>query len=808
MAVDVQESSQKGAEGAHGAGQSGSASTKGHGVGARVRRKEDARLLAGRGRFVGDMRFPGQLEAAFLRSSLAHARIKAIHIPAHLKGRAFTHADMVGVKDILAKTGLPGFRVSAQPSLASDKVRFVGEPVVMVLAETRAEAEDLCEEIHVDYEELPANPDMLRAVKPEAARVHDDWPDNVFLISQTAKNFDEAALASAPIKVTREVQTSRQCMSPLEGKGCIAVYERYVEQLTLWTATQMPHIVRSGLAECLGMDTRQIRVVAPDVGGGFGWKGLLQPEEVCCAWAALKLDRPIKWLEDRREHLIAAANCREHHYVMTAYADTDGTLLGFEAVAHVDAGAYSVYPFSACLEGAQVVSNLPGPYNLPAYRCLTYSVCSNKPPIVPYRGVARTGVCTAMELMIDAVAREAGLEPYDVRMRNLVRPDQMPFTSITGKDFDLGDYPESLRRAREMIDQAAVRARQARGEPDGRFIGLGYATYCEQGAHGTSVYHGWGIPMVPGIESCGARLTPDGTLEVRIGSQSHGQSMETTMAQIACEVLGIEPELVNVVHGDTAMTPYSTGTWGSRSAVMAGGAVASACERLAERVKKIGAHLLQAPEDAVTIRDAEVVGPGGSVTFKEVAKTWYLAPQNLPADIHPDGLDLVAGYKPNVDTGTFSYATHAAVIAVQPDTGEVEILDYVIVEDGGVLLNPMVVDGQIYGGTAQGIGTALYEEMVYDEHGQPLASTLADYLLPGANEMAMVRIAHMETPSPNTRFGQKGIGEGGAIAPPAAIGNAINDALQHMGVELTFSPMTPRRVRAAVAAARAKEQAQ
>ncbi|RTL94796.1 xanthine dehydrogenase family protein molybdopterin-binding subunit [Ancylobacter aquaticus] len=777
------------------------------GVGASVRRKEDARLLAGRGRFIGDMRFPGQLEAAFLRSSLAHARIKAVHIPAHLEGRAFVHADMAGVKDILAKTGLPGFRVSAQPSLASGKVRFVGEPVVMVLAETRALAEDLCEEIEVEYEELPANVDMLRAAKQGSALIHEDWPENVFLVSSTEKNFDET-LQDAPIKVTREVRTSRQCMAPLEGKGCIALFDRTVEQLTLWTSTQMPHIVRSGLAECLGLDTRKIRVVAPDVGGGFGWKGLLQPEEVCCAWASLRLDRPVKWLEDRREHLIAAANCREHHYVMTAYADTEGRLLGLEAVAHVDAGAYSVYPFSACLEGAQVVSNLPGPYNLPAYRCRTYSVCSNKPPIVPYRGVARTGVCTAMELMIDAVARAAGLEPYEVRQRNLVRPDQMPFTSITGKDFDMGDYPESLRRAFAMIDHEGVRARQQAAEADGRRIGLGYAVYCEQGAHGTSVYHGWGIPMVPGIESCGARLTPDGTLEVRIGSQSHGQSMETTLAQVACEVLGIDPELVNVVHGDTAMTPYSTGTWGSRSAVMAGGAVASACERLAGRIARIGAHLLQAPLEAVTVRDAQVIGPQGSVSFREVAATWYLAPQNLPADIDPDGLDLVAGYRPTVDTGTFSYAAHACVVAVAAETGEVEILDYVIVEDGGVLLNPMVVDGQIYGGTAQGIGTALYEEMVYDGHGQPLASTLADYLLPGAGEMPDVRIAHMETPSPNTRFGQKGIGEGGAIAPPAAIGNAINDALAGLGAEMTVSPMTPRRVRDAVEAARQKASAE
>jgi carbon-monoxide dehydrogenase large subunit len=308
--------------------------------------------------------------------------------------------------------------------------------------------------------------------------------------------------------------------------------------------------------------------------------------------------------------------------------------------------------------------------------------------------------------------------------------------------------------------------------------------------------------MVPGFEQCGARLTPDGTLEVRVGNQSHGQSMETTLAQVASEVLGIDPALVNVIHGDTALTPYSTGTWGSRSAVVAGGAVATACERLGERIARIGAHLLQAGIDDVRIEGAEVVAGGRSVTFREIAATWYLRPQNLPADVDPDGLEVVTGYKTLRDTGTFSYATHAALVAVTPATGAVEILDYVIVEDGGVLINPAVVDGQIYGGTAQGIGTALYEEMPFSPQGQPLASTFADYLLPGANEVPTMRVAHMETPSPISKFGQKGIGEGGAIAPPAAIGNAVNDALSGLGVEINVSPMSPKRVREAVMAAR------
>ncbi|MCZ6604279.1 MAG: molybdopterin-dependent oxidoreductase, partial [Alphaproteobacteria bacterium] len=459
-----------------------------------------------------------------------------------------------------------------------------------------------------------------------------------------------------------------------------------------------------------------------------------------------------------------------------------------------------------CLEAAQVGSILPGPYDLEAFRCRTFSVCTNKPPIVPYRGVARTAVCFAIELIIDAIAREAGLDPVDVRLCSLVKPEQMPFKNITGKDFDMGDYPESLRRAAAAIDLKGVRARQAAGDrANGRRIGIGFATYTEQGAHGTSVYHGWGIPMVPGFEQAGVRLTPDGTLEVRVGNQSHGQGMETTLAQVANEMLGIDPDLVNVIHGDTALTPYSTGTWGSRGAVMVGGAVANACSKLAERICQIGAHLLQVDAAQIELRDAAVFSGESFATFADIAHTFYRAPQDLPPDVNPDGLEVVSGYRPKVDTGTFSYASHAALIAVDEEIGHIELLDYVIVEDGGTLINPMVVDGQIYGGAAQGIGTALYEEMWFDKSGQPRATTLADYLLPAAPDIPNIRIEHMETPSPNTFFGQKGIGEGGAIAPPAAITNAINDALADLDVELTVSPVTPRRVVEAIAHARGTE---
>ena len=343
-----------------------------------------------------------------------------------------------------------------------------------------------------------------------------------------------------------------------------------------------------------------------------------------------------------------------------------------------------------------------------------------------------------------------------------------------------------------------VRARQKRGEKDGRRIGAGLAIFCEQAAHGTSVYHGWGIPMVPGHEQCTARLTPDGVLELRIGAHSHGQGLETTLAQVANQILGVDPADVRLVHGDTALTPYSTGTWGSRCMVMSGGAVATACEEIARRAARIGAKLLQTDPDKVRVAGGKVIGPGGSVTLNEIAHVWHLKPQHLPTDVDPGGLEATAGYKPLKDTGTFSYAAHAAVVAVDTDTGRVEILKYAVVEDGGVLVNPMIVDGQVLGGAAQGIGTALYEEMPFDANGQPLASTLADYILPGATEVPDIGIDHMESPSPWTRFGQKGIGEGGAIGPPAAIANAVNDALRDLGVEVTELPMTPRRLRALI----------
>jgi carbon-monoxide dehydrogenase large subunit len=764
------------------------------GIGAPLARKEDDRFLQGRGQYIADLGFARLREVAFVRSPVAHARLLGVRIPDRLRSSVFTAADLAGVRPIRAVSPLPGFQVSEQPPLAIDKLRHVGELVAMCVADTRAQAEDIAAQVSVDYEELPAVVDMLAAQTPGSVLVHDNVKRNVFL----EVGFDgpvEQAARAAPVKVTREVRTARQVMSPIECRGFVAQWDTRLSQLILYGATQFPHVVRTGLAQSLGLPEIQIRVVSPDVGGGFGYKAILAAEEICLSWLAMRCGHPVRWLEDRREQLIANANCREHHYVMSAYTDDAGKILAFEAKAAVDSGAYSAYPFTAAIEPSQVSAILPGPYDIPVYRCKTAAVVTNKCPQLPYRGVARPNVCYAMELMIDAIARKIGKEPYEVRLANLVRPEQMPYDNVTDKHFDSGNYPQLLRMALEAIDLPAVRARQQRGEPDGRLIGLGLAAFSEQTAHGTTA-DGKRRAL---YEQTFARLTPDGRLEVRAGIQSIGQGLETTLAQIASEYLGVDPREVQVKLGDTELTPYSSGAWGSRGIVWAGGATARACKELAERVAKIGAAMLQTDVTSVKVRDGGVFGPGGSVSLSDIARAFYLMPADLPGDTDPHGLEVTQGYAPKRLTGIHTGSVHATVVAVDPETGGVEILDYVVTEDAGTLVNPMIVDGQIVGGTAQGIGSALFEEMPFDKQGQPLAATLADYLLPSSPEVPNVRILHMDTPSPYTEFGQKGVGEGGAIGPAAAIANAVNDALRPLGVELTEIPITPPRIVAALA---------
>ncbi len=771
------------------------------GVGASVLRKEDERHLQGKGNFIGNLQMHDLNEVAFLRSPVAHARITDIRIPKELDGCAFVRESMADAQDMVAEATIPSYQVAPMPPLAYRKVRHTGEAVAMTIARTRAEAEDLAEMIEVDYKELPVYVNNESALAATSDLIHEHWKDNTIITLKADINFAELA-NEADVVVHKTVDLSRQCILPMEGMAVLAYWDFQADQLVVYAGTQVPHLVQVGLALYLGMDQAQVRVISPDVGGGFGYKCVMQREELCVAWLAKTYKRPFRYMEDRREHLVVGANAREHHYEMTAYANRRGKVLALDAKIVINGGAYSNWPFApAVVEAGQAIGNLPGPYSFRGYRCETVCVATNKPGLMAYRGVARTGVCFAIEQLMDAVAAEVSREPWEVRLENLVQPEQMPYTNVTNKHFDGGDYPRSLRRALEMIDVDAVRARQKRGEPDGRLIGLGVATYNEQSAHGTSVFANWGTPLVPGADQAFVRLTPDGGAEIRVGVHSHGQGMETTFAQIVNEILGIDISRVKMVHGDTGRTPYSTGTYASRSMVMSGGAVARASKALLPKLLHIGAHLLKADKDDVVFEDGRVRAGDASVSIAEIANAWYLHPQKLPQDVDPAGLEISLAYKPKVDTGSFSYASQAVVVAVDPKTGLVEILDYVMVEDCGRMINPMVVEGQAIGGVAQGIGTALYEEAPYDDQGQPMASTLADYVMPGAMEVPNIRFDHFETLSPNTEFGAKGVGEGGAIAPPATITSAINDALRGYDVLMAQTPVTPDRILDALAQA-------
>jgi aerobic carbon-monoxide dehydrogenase large subunit len=771
----------------------------GQGIGARVRRKEDARHLAGHGQFVGDIRIAGMRDVAFLRSPVAHARITGRVKPNGKESDVFFLHDLVGVSPIVTKSSIPGYKVSEWPVLAGDRVRYVGELIAMCVAETRAQAEDLAEQVSVEFTELPAVVSCAAGCAGDAPLLHEHWGDNLFLQTSFDSGVDPVA-KTAPVKVELMLSCARQTMHPMEGKGVVAWWDHRAGQLVVHGSTQVPHLIRVGLAEMLGIPQAIVRVVPPDIGGGFGYKCLLQPEEVAVAWLAWTQRSAFRWIEDRREHLVAGANARQHHYTLTAYADQRGRLLGLDAEIAVDTGAYSVWPFTACLEAAQAGGNLPGPYDFRAYRTKVLSVATNKPPFAPYRGVARPGVCFAIELTIDAIARAVGREAADVRAENLVPASAMPYVNITNKHYDTGDYPASLAEARRMIGLDKFRAGPRRDER-GRYLGIGFATYTEQSAHGTAVFAAWGIPLVPGYDQAHVKLTPDGALEVKAGVPTIGQGLETTLAQIAHEVTGVPFDNIRVTLGDTATTPFSTGAYASRGIVMAGGAVSRASEIVAARIKAIAAHLLQADPADVIMRDGRIHADAASLDFTDVGRAWYLRPDQLPDGVATEGLEATEGYKPATDNGVFSYATHAAKVVVDAETGQVEILDYCIVEDCGRMVNPMIVEGQTYGGAAQGVGTALFEESTYDDNGQPLASTLIDYLLPGSTEIPRFRIKHTETLSPHSAHGIKGVGEGGAIAPAAAIVNAINDALAPLGARVNDIPASPERILAAIAGA-------
>jgi carbon-monoxide dehydrogenase large subunit len=763
-------------------------------------RKEDARHLFGHGMFIADVRMPGMQDVAFVRSDMANATVRRVIRPPGTAGHVFT-LETIGPLHVLeAGPELAAHRHSPYPALADDRVRYVGQPIVACMQPTRAQAEDLADLVEIQLEALPAVVDCVAAMEPHSPRLFESWPDNAYITS-TVQEGDPISLALAPVRLRRQFRMNRQATVSLECRGVLAYWDHRNDELVVYLSTQGGHVVRIGMAQALGLPENKVRVIAPDVGGGFGGKNRIMPEDIAVAAIALKVGHPVRWIEDRREHLLASVHARDHAYDLTISAEQDGTLLGIEGTVHIDAGAYSLWPTGSFMEASMASRNLTGPYRIRHLNLKTFTVATNKAPMGPYRGVARPGACFAIERLVDEVARALGREPFDLRRQNIVGPRELPYDTAAGMRLDTGDYYAALDAARDMVDLPAIRARQNKPEPDGRAIGVGFAFYTEQSGHGITEWVKRKSRVAPGYESANIRMQPDGSVIIHVGTHNHGQGHETTFAQIAAHELSLEPSLISIPYGDTATSPFGFGTFGSRSIVFGGGAVARSCRQLIEKIQKIGAHLLQIDAAKTRVDAGAVHGPSGSVSFAEIAYAANVRQEHLPAGMEPL-LDVTATYEPVETGGVFAYGAHAVVVAVEPDTGVIEILDYAVSEDCGTMINPMIVDGQVQGGIAQGIGTALYEEIPYDEIGQPLATTFGDYMVPCAPEIPTVRLHHLVHPAKATEYGVKGLGEGGAIAPPAAIANAVADAFRGIGASFNETPLTPRRVSEAVERAR------
>jgi carbon-monoxide dehydrogenase large subunit len=769
-------------------------------IGASMLRKEDARHLHGRGMFIADVTMPGVQDVAFVRSQVASARVRGVTKPSDGAGRVFTLADLGPINVLEAGPELAAHRHSPYPPLADGRVRYVGQAIAACIMPTRAQAEDLADAVDVDLEELPTVVDVVAAMRPDSPRVFDDWPSNAYISTSVVEGHPET-LASAPVRLRRRLRLNRQATVSLEGRGVLAYWDHRLNELVVYLSTQGGQVKRMALSRMLGLPEERVRVIAPDVGGGFGGKNRIMPEDVAVAALAMKVKHPVRWIEDRREHLLASVHCRDHTYDLTISADRDGTLLGLEGEIYIDAGAYALWPTGAFQEASMATRNLTGPYRIRHLKLNAHTVATNKAPHGPYRGVARPGATFAIERLVDEVALALEREPFDLRRQNIVTAAELPYRTAAGLKLDTGDYVASLEAARDTIGLPAIRNRQAAGEPDGRRIGVGFAFYTEQSGHGTAEFMKRKFRVIPGYESANVRMLPDGGVIIHVGVQNHGQGHETSLAQIAAHELGIDPQRISLRYGDTAVGPYGFGTFASRSIVFAGGAVGKASRALAEKIRRIGAHLLQADLAQTRIEDGMVHGPSSKISVAEIAYAANARPDQLPAGMDPL-LEAVATYEPTDSGGVFAYGAHAVVVAVDPENGVTELLDYVVSEDCGTMINPMIVDGQVQGGIAQGIGTALYEEIPYDEQGQPLATTFADYMMPCAPEVPLIRIIHLVHPAATTEYGVKGLGEGGAIAPPAAIANAIADAFRDIGASFNETPLTPRRVSEAIVCAR------
>jgi carbon-monoxide dehydrogenase large subunit len=769
--------------------------------GAAVRRREDRRLLTGHGRYASDVELPRLLHVAFVRSLHAHAHIRGVDTAA-----AATAPGVVAVVTgqdprvarhrVRARSALPGYVETEQPLLAWPTVRHVGEAVAAVVAADRYVAEDAAARVSIDYEPLPASIDLLATMGDDAPRVHAAAAGNRFLSRRFEHGDVETALRGAAAVVERAFRTNRQCAAPLEGRVGVADFSAADDKLTLWSGTQVPHLAPHLLAELLGLPENRVRVVAGDVGGGFGVKAVLYPEDVMLCVLAMALGRPVKWVEQRREAMLASAHARDHHYAVRAGFDGDGRLLALDVRATCNAGAYSVFPWTAGIEALMAGGLMTGPYKLEHYRCDVVAVATHTTPAGPYRGVARPATTFVMERVLDLGARALGLDPVDIRRRNLVGPTDLPYTAPTRLVHDSPSYPVCFDKVVEAIGYGAFRDEQARLRRQGRHVGVGFAVYNELTGLGQAASAGPRMPFRTGHEGATVRMDPSGAVTVLAGVTSQGQGLETTVAQLAAAELGVPVESVRVVLGDTDATPFGLGAFASRQAVIGGGAVVLAARAVRDKLLRIAAHTLEAAVEDLHVADARVAVkgvPGRGMSLTELARIAHLETQRLPAGLEP-GLDATRFYDPI--RGTFAAGAQAAIVEIEPETGTLTIRKYVCVEDTGRVINPRIVEGQVQGAIAQGIGGALTEHIVYDEAGQLLTGGFMEYAIPTAMTVPPLEIDHIEEPAANL-LGVRGVGEGGTLGPAAVLANAVADALSSFGVEPTELPLTSARLWAA-----------
>lgn len=765
-------------------------------VGQPIPRAEDERLLTGRGEFLADIRLPGTLDAAFVRSPFAHATVLAIDTS--------TARSLEGVAEVLTAETLPphtplidtiaieGLTKTPQNPLATDRVRYVGEPVALVVAENRYIAEDAAILVHTDLERLPAVTDAAGAARDEASILFPELGSNI--VYSATKTFGKPdQFFSSDIAVHSLVfDSGRMSACPLETRGCIASYDTGHRTLTVWSSTQSQHLLRRRLATTTRIPENRIRVIVPDVGGGFGQKIPAAPEEIAVALASISLRRPVRWIEDRRENLIAAPQAKQQTVTVEMAVAEDGTFLAMRARVVGDSGAYSFNTASALIEPYLSALLMPSVYTIDHFECEIVAVLTNKSPVSPYRGVGWTASHTARELLIDQIAAHLGRDPADLRRQNMVAQDQLPYSSCSGMTYDSGSFIESLNAALDLIGYPEFRDTQERAREQGRLLGLGISPYVEPGGWGSggAAESGWTFSS---HDAARVTMDPSGQVTVSVGTPSQGQGHHTTLAQLAADSLGVDIADVRVINDDTATTPASmAGTRASRVAVVSGGAVLLAAGELRERLDRIGSYLLDAPEDelefdrgVVRVRGIE----GREISIAEIAAAAYFDSAVRVVDREPD-LSVQRFYDP---APTYSNGCIVSIVELDRDTGQVEILDLAAVEDCGTAINPMIVDGQIRGAVAQGIGCALLERVVYDDEGQIRTSTFVDYLLPTADVIPMIKIGRLESPSLNSVGGIKGIGESGMIAVPASIANAVADASSPRA-NVTRLPLDPEYV--------------